>query len=280
MADLSMLEKRKFEDLFGMQSGYVLDFSNQSFSALFQSTVGINIYSDRYSTNGESKAKRLRSFWEQESNSIVGKVLDELLSFWKYQQDSSGSKNDNSTYNDALAICSRLLGRKNITKSDNPDEEFLKKKFEDAEFEKLTIEPSLIPLLSKRFHEAQICKNNNANLACIFLCGSILEGLLLGAAVQNPKVYNTSNASPKNKDNNAVKKHHEWTLSEFIDVSYDIGFISLDVKKFSHSVRDFRNYIHPYQQISSGFNPDKHTAEICLHVVRAAVASLAKKREL
>jgi hypothetical protein len=47
MADLSMLEKRKFEELFNMSSGYVLDFTNQSFASLFQTTVGIDIYKEK-----------------------------------------------------------------------------------------------------------------------------------------------------------------------------------------------------------------------------------------
>jgi len=50
--------------------------------------------------------------------------------------------------------------------------------------------------------------------------------------------------------------------------------LRLDVKKFSHVMRDFRNYIHPYEQMASKFNPDKHTAEICLQVLRAAIVGL------
>ena len=276
MSDLSFVEQKKFEELFGMASGYVLDFSHPSFQSFFNGTVGVDILSDKYAKGSGSKAKRIQSFWEQESNPVVGKALEELLSYWKYLQDSKGTKDYPPAYNDALAACARLLGKKPQAQNDNPDEVFLKKKFEGAEFEKLTIEPNLIPLLVKRFNEAQSCKGNSS-LACIFLCGSILEGLLLGAAVKNPKDFNTATASPKD-DAGKVRPFHEWSLAQFIDVAHEIGIISLDVKKFSHSVRDFRNYIHPYQQMSSGFNPDKHTAEICLHVVRAAVASLAGVR--
>ena len=206
----------------------------------------------------------------------MGKIIEELLSFWKYQQECKGTSTLPPAYFDAIATCAKLQGKVQDIKFENSDEAFLKKTFEGAEFEKLTIEPIFVPLLSKRFQEAHVCKNANAHLACIILCGSILEGLLLGIAVKNPKSFNTAQASPKFDEK--VKQFNEWSLSQFIDVAHEIGFISLDVKKFSHSVRDFRNYIHPYQQMSSGFNPDKHTAEICLHVVRAAVASLAGSR--
>jgi hypothetical protein len=276
MADLSMLEKRKFEELFNMSSGYVLDFTNQSFASLFQTTVGIDIYKEKYSTYGDSKAKRLRSFWEQEPNATVGKVLFELLSFWKYLQDCQGNKSYPPTYEDAISICYRLMGKNSEKKSTNPDEAFLEKKFDGVDFGKLKIESNLIPILTNRFNEAQACIERSS-LACIFLCGSILEGMLLGAAVRDPKDFNCAAASPKDSSNR-VRPFHEWSLANFIDVAHEIGIISLDVKKFSHSVRDFRNYIHPYQQMSSGFSPDKHTAEICLHVVRAAVASLTRTR--
>lgn len=66
-------------------------------------------------------------------------------------------------------------------------------------------------------------------------------------------------------------------MSNFIDVSYEVGFLKEDVKKFSHSLRDFRNYIHPYQQMSIGFQPDEHTAKICFQVLKAALYQIIQK---
>jgi hypothetical protein len=56
-----------------------------------------------------------------------------------------------------------------------------------------------------------------------------------------------------------------------------LGYLREDVKKFSIGLRDFRNYIHPRQQVESGFNPDIHTAKICLQVLHATLSDLAKK---
>ena len=67
-------------------------------------------------------------------------------------------------------------------------------------------------------------------------------------------------------------------LSNFIDVAYELGLLAEDVKKFSHTLRDFRNYIHPYQQMSSRFNPDKHTAKISWQVLKAALFQLSKNK--
>ncbi len=79
MSRLKTIEKKVFEDLFDMASGYVLDFPNNTFAAFFREAVNKDIYSHKYAFNGDSKAKRLRVFWEVESDSVVGKVLSELL---------------------------------------------------------------------------------------------------------------------------------------------------------------------------------------------------------
>lgn len=43
MSDLTFIEKREFEKLFGMSSGYVLDFSNRTFEEFILETTGRNI---------------------------------------------------------------------------------------------------------------------------------------------------------------------------------------------------------------------------------------------
>ena len=100
---------------------------------------------------------------------------------------------------------------------------------------------------------------------------------MLGVAQKSPEEFNRSPVSPKNAEGK-VKPLHEWSLAQFIDTACDIELLKLDVKKFSHGLRDFRNYIHPYQQMVSGFSPDEHTAKVCFQVLKAALASLAGER--
>ncbi len=67
-------------------------------------------------------------------------------------------------------------------------------------------------------------------------------------------------------------------MLQFIDVACEIDLLKPDVKKFSHGLRDFRNYIHPYEQMNSGFTPDEHTAKMCFQALKAALASVAGER--
>jgi hypothetical protein len=141
----------------------------------------------------------------------------------------------------------------------------------------LRIDANVTRILEERIIEVKTCLKSGTALSVIFLCGSILEGILLGIAVSYPKEFNQSSLSPKDKETQKVKPFPDWSLNSFIDVAHDIGFLGLDVKKFSHSLRDFRNYIHPYEQMSSGFYPDMHTAEISWKVLKAGLNDIHKK---
>lgn len=87
MSDLTNLEKRKFERLLGMGSGYVLDFSNRTFDEFVTDTVGRNIYDSKYDGLGTSKANRLRAFSQTEPNYVVAKLMGPLLDYQKEVED-------------------------------------------------------------------------------------------------------------------------------------------------------------------------------------------------
>lgn len=157
------------------------------------------------------------------------------------------------------------------------ESDFLKQEFSKVNLASLELDFQLEETIKQRLKEIELSLNSGAALSTIFLCGSTIEGLLLHAATKNPQKFNTSSSAPKNKDGN-VQQLTDWTLDSLINVSYEVGFIKLDIKKFSHTVKDFRNYIHPRQQASQSFNPDKHTAEICWKVLQAIIASLCGQR--
>ncbi len=275
MSSLKPREMRLLEDLFSMSGGYVLTFSNEFFESLFRRAVGIEIYTDKYGFNGNSKAKRLRAFWEVGQDSEVGKVLAEMLDVWEYENPQNNTGERDSRYGEARSIVTRLLGEENI--QTDPVTLFLNKNFGNISIKKVPIDTKLLSILEYRLAEADRCMAHECPLSVIFLCGSILEGLLLGTALQKQKVFNQARSCPKD-DVGKVKQFHKWTLSQLIDVACETKLLNLDVKKFSHALRDFRNYIHPNEQIASQFAPDMHTAQICLQVLKAAIASLCGER--
>lgn len=41
-------------------------------------------------------------------------------------------------------------------------------------------------------------------------------------------------------------------------------------------MRDFRNYIHPNKELQQDSSPNKHTAQLCIDVIRSAVSDIKK----
>lgn len=158
------------------------------------------------------------------------------------------------------------------------EDEFLRQSF-SVDVTQLGLDSGLIDIITLRLKEAEACVKNDAPLSSVIMIGSILEGILLGIASSYPRLFNQAHCAPKDEVG-TVRKFPDWTLNNFIDVSFEIGFLKQDVKKFSHVVRDFRNYIHPYSQMTSQFSPDKQTALICLQVLKAAICQIGEYRTI
>lgn len=112
MADLTNLEKRQFERLLGMGSGYILDFSNRTFGEFVIDSTGRDPYDAKYN-HGSSKANRLRGFWAAEPNRIVGKLMADMVT---HARTSVGGERDDALFGQCERAVARLL-------QDNPVQE-------------------------------------------------------------------------------------------------------------------------------------------------------------
>lgn len=276
MANLNFNQKQLFEKLFqGSSAGYVLDFSDRTFSEFFKD-FRIDIDSQKYYKNGSSKMKRLRAFWEIENDKLVGNVFKGLLELTTQTKEI-----EDKDLKRAIQYINTLLGIKNEVNNENKElteSEFLKQEFSKIDLLPLGLDFQFEQIITQRLEEIKKSLHSESALAVIFLCGSTLEGLLLHIATQNPQKFNSSKSAPKDKDAK-VKQLHDWTLDNLINVAHEENFIKLDIKKFAHTLKDFRNYIHPRQQASQNFNPDKHTAEISWKVLQATIANLTGNRK-
>lgn len=278
MSSLKDVEKLYFEKLLAMGDGYVLNYSDLTFQQFFTSHQ-VDIHSTKYQKYGTSKAKKLRAFWELEPDALVAKVLGEMLDVYQANCQIHGRSMEQAAYDQARTIVARLSGLPASTHTtEDTENDFLRAKFVMPKGSKLPVEASLLPIIEQRLKEAVAAFNAKAYLATIFLSGSALEAVLLGAAQRAPAQFNQAKSSPKARHVDKVKPLHDWSLAELIDTACEVGLLKPDIKKFSHGLRDFRNYIHPYEQMLSGFTPDEHTASLCLQTLKAALASVAGER--
>lgn len=271
MSTLKAHEKIILEKLFD-RGGYVLNFSDRTYSDFFREN-GIDIDTPKYQANGSSKMKRLRAFWDIEADLVVGKLLAALLEY-AYAVGQVATEDQAR----AVTIINRLMGKTPSAETAATPDDFLKQEFSNLNLTRLNIDAQLQAVIEQRVDEIHKSMRAGASLATIFLCGSTLEGLLLDAASKQPQQFNNAKSAPKNKDE-SVRAHHDWTLDSLINVAHEVNLLSLDVKKYGHALKDFRNFIHPRQQALQGFKPDQHTAKISWQVLQAAIADLSGQRK-
>lgn len=91
-----------FEKALGMDSGYVLHFSDRTFADFFFEELRIDADTSQwFNGRGTSKAKRLRAFIENAPAGIVAATLRKL---WEYRLDSDLSEDVKAKYFDVVAI--------------------------------------------------------------------------------------------------------------------------------------------------------------------------------
>lgn len=81
MSTFNMADRQNLEKFLEMSSGYVLNFSDRTFSEFVFETVGVDIHSERYTTEGTSKGKKLRTLWKLEPDPLVGKLLLAMIDY-------------------------------------------------------------------------------------------------------------------------------------------------------------------------------------------------------
>lgn len=126
MSSLTPRERRKLEDLFGMSSGYVLDFSNPTFARFFEEELNLDIYSGAYDDRGTSKANHLRSFWTIEDDAKVGKAIAGMLEHCRDTGNPAVERQ--ALFRDCEAIAARLAQARPV-----PDVEAISGDTEDFE---------------------------------------------------------------------------------------------------------------------------------------------------
>src|ERR1700682_4955780 len=115
-ARIRPLDMRLLDDLFGMNSGYVLDFSNKTFAEFFFDELGVNIDDPRYDTEGTSKGKRLRYFLKTVDSQLRIKTL---LALWEYRESNRRRKGEVESVPNAeeefYSVVERLGGKRPAT---------------------------------------------------------------------------------------------------------------------------------------------------------------------
>lgn len=176
MSSLNYSEKRKFEKLLGMDSGYVLDFSNRTFAEFIVESTGRNIYDARYHRNSGSKANRLRKFWEVEDDATVAKLMRDMLDV-QFPTGIRKGASDTALEAECRKTITRLAGNGcGATASDSRPQET------NSHEKRLAL---ILAQLKEEFHQLTVeADRNNAGLALERLLNRLFE--LFGLQPRQP----------------------------------------------------------------------------------------------
>lgn len=100
MAILAKRDIRLLETFLQMGGGHLLDFSHRTLAEFFED-YNIDIDEPRYQVGSGSKANRMRGFWLESSDILVGSVLKGMIEYYDDKR-GSGSYIDTSGYSDEL----------------------------------------------------------------------------------------------------------------------------------------------------------------------------------
>lgn len=94
MPNIKASEMRAIDRVLGMESGYVLDFSDRTIAEFFLDELNIDFNDPRFAVNGTSKAKRLRTFLQTVDKLTAARTPRELLRYRGAIYRASGRKED------------------------------------------------------------------------------------------------------------------------------------------------------------------------------------------
>ena len=92
VADLKSIEKNYIEDFLEMESGYILDFSNNTFEQFIYDSINIEIYEGKGYEEYCSKANKIRQILKKEPDSKVAQLLEDLVEYKSYRDNKRAER--------------------------------------------------------------------------------------------------------------------------------------------------------------------------------------------
>jgi hypothetical protein len=112
----------------------------------------------------------------------------------------------------------------------------------------------------RRWDECKRCLDASAPLAATVMMGGLLEALFVSRAnrLSDKSKLFASKMTPIDPKTKKPLDLRQWTLAPYIDVGYDLRWISRSAKEVAAILRDYRNFIHPEKERSHGvvLSPD------------------------
>lgn len=134
-------------------------------------------------------------------------------------------------------------------------------------------------ILIRDFLELEVCKNRNLSKSALVLCGSIIEALLMDQIInekissESQKIFNDTvrQKKPERIDLSPEK----WWFAEIINVCEKLKIIGSESVREVWKLNDYRQIIHPMNEIREKKNITPELAQISYNVLVLIIKDLS-----
>jgi len=147
--------------------------------------------------------------------------------------------------------------------------------FNAEEIEEITgfIEDENLKSITVRdFHEINTCSNNGAHKSILLLCGSILEVFLYQSLSKKQDEANRFYKELKGKS----LEMDMWFLGDMLTVSSHLGLIDAHFNGKARLITDYRNIIHPTNEIREKVGQIERLAPISIELIKMLITQIVE----
>ena len=120
---------------------------------------------------------------------------------------------------------------------------------------------ALRAIIERDYGELQRAYISGCWKSVIILCGGAIEAILTDILIQNQTAAEAAKLAPKSSDIT------RWDLSNLIDVAVELSLVSAGIEKLSHPLREYRNLVHPGNELRTKLRFDAEEAKIAAEVL-------------
>lgn len=131
-------------------------------------------------------------------------------------------------------------------------------------------EAALRTILERDYREIQKAFIAECWKSVIIMSGGAIEAMLTDLLLQDSSRAKSAKKAPKDPDIT------RWDLAQLIDVAVELGLVNKGVDTLSHSVREYRNLVHPGNEIRQKLSIEAEEAKIALEVLHMVHRDLSK----
>lgn len=120
---------------------------------------------------------------------------------------------------------------------------------------------ALRAIIERDYSEIRRAYTSGCWKSVIILCGGAIEAILTDLLSTHETIARAATEAPRKSDIT------RWDLSALINVAVELKLVSAGVEKLSHSLREYRNLVHPGNELRNELRFDAEEAKIAFEVL-------------